>query len=31
MSLAEFDEIDFAHSATRLDRPSAYLMKKAVS
>lgn len=31
MSLAEFDEIDFTHSAPRLDRPSEYLMKKAVS
>ncbi|CDR38758.1 CYFA0S02e05380g1_1 [Cyberlindnera fabianii] len=29
MSLAEFDEVDFTHSATRLDRPSAYLLKKA--
>jgi len=29
MSLAEFDEIDFTHSAPRLDRPSDYLMKKA--
>ncbi|CAR30244.1 nuclear cap-binding protein subunit CBC2 [Lachancea thermotolerans CBS 6340] len=29
MSLAEFDEINYDHSASRLDVPSNYLMKKA--
>ncbi|KAH3903414.1 probable Nuclear cap-binding protein subunit 2 [Saccharomycodes ludwigii] len=29
MSLAEFDEIKFEHSTTRLDRPSSYLKRKA--
>ncbi|CCE65031.1 hypothetical protein TPHA_0J02110 [Tetrapisispora phaffii CBS 4417] len=29
MSLAEFDEIKYDHSAERLDKPSLYLLKKA--
>lgn len=29
MSLAEFDDINFANSAERLDRPSNYLLKRA--
>ncbi|CCD26700.1 nuclear cap-binding protein subunit CBC2 NDAI_0I01310 [Naumovozyma dairenensis CBS 421] len=29
MSLAEFDELKFDHSAPRLDKPSTYLLRKA--
>jgi nuclear cap-binding protein subunit 2 len=29
MSLAEFDEIDFSHTTTKLDAPSNYLLRKA--
>lgn len=29
MSLAEFDEIDFSHTTTKLDAPSSYLLGKA--